>query len=566
MTCKIFFPLLSITAELDVTIQASSLLSVTPPILTATLVFDKCKEKEAEGSQRFVVDMFLRAALLMFHFCLGFHGAATHMDLEKIKMCGIQCSQGFQCNTQPANYFADPCQMPANGLTAAAVFRNLSFSTGMTCEGRQRCSLHLQINTTVQLPEYIHGLSVCSHTPGMPHNCRIVSISKVSGWIISGMQVDLDDNCTDVYPQQQVKVTVTTVPNYCGINQSGTYVAPDCSWEDLSRHVPECITGRISYDVNAERKELRVTVTDMLDDEDYRLRLCRKDFICASTGAGALIMKEEINKSAILPFSRLLPCLCIEGWSAVTDAPRVQVCPFKNSLEEMWHGINFNPLEGALSWEPACPLTATVTLCQGGEDGGCTDLQQATQNVSRAKITFAQVDPHPQLCMKFSAGNQSWISCPFVGRFQAWDVTVVQYVDHKEAELMSHINATFSVHTCTPSPGSAVCRSPETHAVIHAIEHTSVGFNMTDTHSCFYVRRMDVKYAPTILHCLAERRSEPSSLLATPANQKLIRVVVVPVGLFVCAVIVVTFLLHVLLTVHQRRKDTEKATKLTSYL
>ncbi|XP_054656240.1 putative interleukin-17 receptor E-like isoform X2 [Dunckerocampus dactyliophorus] len=493
--------------------------------------------------------MFLQAALLMFHSCLGLCGAAAqHMELERIKTCGIKCSQDLQCNTKPAYFFADSCQMPADGLTVSSVFRNLSFSTVMTCEGHQRCSLHLGIHTTVQLPESIHGLSVCSQTPGMLRKCRIVRMSKASRRMTSGMQVELEDNCTDVYPQQQVKVTLTTVPSYCGITQSGNYVAPDCSWKDLRRLVPECITGSLSYDINAERKELRVTVSDMLDDEDYQLRLCHKDFICAGTGANALIMKEEVNKSAILPYFRPLPCLCIEGWSVVTDAPRVQVCPFNMSLEEMWHGIHFDTSAGVLSWEPACPVTATVALCQrGGEDGVCTDLQQASQNVSRGKITFAQVDPHPQLCMKFRAGHQSWIRCPFVGRFQAWDVTVMRHADHKEAKLTSHMNATFSVHACAPSEGPAVCRATGTHAVIYVGAHASVGLNVTDTHSCFYVRRTDVTYAPTILHCLTEERSEPAALFATPANQMLIAVIV-PVGLWLTAVIIVTLVLHVRLT------------------
>ncbi|XP_054656241.1 interleukin-17 receptor E isoform X3 [Dunckerocampus dactyliophorus] len=460
--------------------------------------------------------MFLQAALLMFHSCLGLCGAAAqHMELERIKTCGIKCSQDLQCNTKPAYFFADSCQMPADGLTVSSVFRNLSFSTVMTCEGHQRCSLHLGIHTTVQLPD--------------------------------------TRNAAEVPNSQDVK----------GFQADDVRDA-DCSWKDLRRLVPECITGSLSYDINAERKELRVTVSDMLDDEDYQLRLCHKDFICAGTGANALIMKEEVNKSAILPYFRPLPCLCIEVKPSGTQFPHRE-SPLKGSLipaglvcgdgcsqsaglEEMWHGIHFDTSAGVLSWEPACPVTATVALCQrGGEDGVCTDLQQASQNVSRGKITFAQVDPHPQLCMKFRAGHQSWIRCPFVGRFQAWDVTVMRHADHKEAKLTSHMNATFSVHACAPSEGPAVCRATGTHAVIYVGAHASVGLNVTDTHSCFYVRRTDVTYAPTILHCLTEERSEPAALFATPANQMLIAVIV-PVGLWLTAVIIVTLVLHVRLT------------------
>lgn len=49
------------------------------------------------------------------------------------------------------------------------------------------------------------------------------------------------------------------------------------------------LAGRLSYDVDADRKELAVSVSDMLEGHDYHLRLCRKDFICTSAGAETLV-------------------------------------------------------------------------------------------------------------------------------------------------------------------------------------------------------------------------------------------------------------------------------------
>lgn len=161
------------------------------------------------------------------------------------------------------------------------------------------------------------------------------------------------------------------------------------------------------------------------------------------------IKKEEAKKRVVFPYSRPLPCLCIEvtlqscvlvlstyelmitfvkwieihytqlktssqGWSAVVDAPRVQVCPFKDreslisiynletdtasleeiitsadcdtGLEELWFGVTFDPLEQTLSWEPACPVTAAVAMCQKREDGNCVALPHTSQNVSREKV------------------------------------------------------------------------------------------------------------------------------------------------------------------------------------
>ncbi|XP_061524505.1 uncharacterized protein il17rel isoform X1 [Phycodurus eques] len=512
---------------------------------------EPCKNKSGEES---VVEMILCAALLLWHSGFGLCGAAAQlMEVERIETCGTKCSQGLQCKTKPAYFVPPPCQKPADGLDTSSVFRNLSFTTVMRCEGRQRCSLHLRIKTSVHLTESIHGLSVCFETPGLLQRCQVISISKASRRKMAGMEVEVENDCVDVYPRQQPRVTVTTFPSYCGISRSSTYMAPGCSWKDLRRHVPECIAGRISHVVNLERKEVRVTVSDALRDQDYQVRLCHKDFICTSTGADALIKKEEPKESVVLAFSRPLPCLCIEGWPAVIDAPRVQVCPFKDSTEEMWHGIHFEPLAEALSWEPACPLSAHAALCHGEENGGCSDLEGAGRNISRGKITFAKVDPHPRLCMKFTVGNRSWIRCPFVGRFQAWDVTLTQ----QEAKLTSDINATFHVNACTPSQGSAVCRTAGTHTTVHVVgikrERSTVGLTLADVHTCLYVRRVDVQYAATVVRCVTQRPSQAFPLVATQATWNSI-----PLSLCLsAAVLVVASAFHVMFTVYQRGKPTE---------
>ncbi|XP_040005960.1 putative interleukin-17 receptor E-like isoform X2 [Xiphias gladius] len=425
--------------------------------------------------------MILWAALLMSYCCLGMNGAAAKSTgLERIEKCGTRCSQGLHCKTKPGYLVSPPCQNAVVGLNMSFVFHNISLSTVMSCEGRQKCSLHLRIKTVLQLNESIHGLSICTVTAGMMVNCQTFSFTRSSRERMSGLQVEVENDCTDVSPNQQVQVMVKTVPSYCGITWTGTYDAPQCISKDLRRHVPECITGRLSYDVNPERKELTVSVSDMLENHNYHLRLCYKDFICFGTGASALIKKEEPVKNTTLLYSRPLPCLCIEGWSAVVDAPRVQVCPFKDRLEELWFGATFDPVEKILSWEPVCPVTSVVTLCQKKEEGVCVDLPHASQNVSRGKITFTEVDPHPQLCIKFTAGSHSWTRCPFAdGRFQAWEMEVTRQQDHEEVRMMSQISATFSVGLCVKSAGPAVCQITKTHTV-HVETNKAVGLKLAE--------------------------------------------------------------------------------------
>lgn len=500
--------------------------------------------------------MILWVALLMMSPCCLDGAAAENMGLERIKKCSTKCSQGLNCRTKPDYLFPPPCHNPPVSLNTSSVFHNISLSPVMSCEGRQRCSLHLRIKTVLQLTESIHGVSICTVTAGMMTNCRIFSFTKASRERMSGLQVEVENDCTNISPNQQVQMLVKTLPSYCGITWTGTYNAPGCISEDLRGHVPECITGRLSYDVNPERKELSVSVTDMLEDHNYHLRLCLNDFICAGTGANALIKKEEPVKRATLPYSRPLPCLCIEGWSAVMDAPRVRVCPFKDRLEELWLGINFDPLEEALSWEPACPVAAVVALCQKREDGICVDLPRSSQNVSREKITFTKVDPHPQLCMKFTAGSQSWTRCPFAdGRFQAWELTLTRQQGHEEVKMLSQITATFSVGLCVKSAASPMCQSTKKHSV-NVEKHNSVDLDLPGElckdNSCLQIKRLDVKYAATVMHCYDQ--CDQSLPFAKQVTWDLTWIIV-PAGVCLSGIIIVTLVLHVMLTVYQRRKQ-----------
>ncbi|KAG7496921.1 hypothetical protein JOB18_027699 [Solea senegalensis] len=500
--------------------------------------------------------MFRWTTLFMSSCCLALSGAAAASTrLERIETCGTRCSQGLHCKSKPDYLFTPTCQMPPNGLNTSSVFHNISLSTVMRCEGRQRCSLHLRINTLLQLNEPIHGVSICTATAGMMVNCRIFRFTRSSRQRMSGLQVEVENDCTSLSPSQQVQVMVKTVPSYCGITWTGSYSAPECVSEDLRRHVPECITGTLLYDVNPERKELRISVADMLEDHSYHLRLCYKDFLCIGTEAKALITKENPVKSAVLPYSRPLPCLCIEGWSAVVDALRVQVCPFKDRLEELWFGITFDPLEGTLSWELRCPVPTVVSLCRKEGDGACVDLPHASQNVSRGKVAFSEVDPHPQLCIKFTVGTQSWTRCPFAaGSFQVWDVVSPRRPGHEEVKLRSKVNAAFLVGWCAKS---AECHITKTHTV-HVEKNTPVALNRNYEElcdSCVQVKRLDVKYGATVIHCTEQcKHISPLTLNILSQTSWDWTWVIVPAGVCLSGIIIVTLVLLFILTVHQRKQ------------
>ncbi|KAG7258239.1 hypothetical protein CRUP_035973 [Coryphaenoides rupestris] len=235
----------------------------------------------------------------------------------------------------------------------------------------------------------------------MMPRCKQITF-KSSRRRMEGSLVQVDSECEEIAPGQEVRVKVQTLPELCGVRWTGTFQGPECSSGDLRNQVPQCITGSLHYELHPGGGGLTVEVSDMLEDSDYRLRLCLEGYVCTGTGANTLIKKEEAVK---------------KGWSAVMDAPRVRVCPFKDRLTALWSGVTYAPMEGELSWQPACPVDVTVSLCLAGDEGVCEDQPgTAPQRTRGSKVTFSNVDPRPQLCVKWSMDSQCWTSCPFANK------------------------------------------------------------------------------------------------------------------------------------------------------
>ncbi|KAG7454700.1 hypothetical protein MATL_G00262540 [Megalops atlanticus] len=428
-------------------------------------------------------------------------GALTQENqIERIQECGVQCSQGLQCRNRLHSPFA-PCKMQPERLQGA-VFHGTSVTTVMRCERRQKCSLHLRVTSSVQISEHIQGVSMCTVSAGMLERCVLTSFPRAARARLTGQQVEVQNNCFNVSPGQDVHVTVKTVPNYCNVTWSQRYRVQGCYNDDLRNNLPECITGKIAYSVAPERRELSVSVTDMLEDRDYHLRLCHQWHTCMGTGAYTLIKREDPFKNVTFPYVRPLPCLCIEGWSSMVDAPRIQVYPFRNRTEELWTGVTFDPEEEALSWELACPMEVVTTLCYKIGDDSCLDLVNSSQSALKRKVTYSKVDPNPRLCMKFTTKAQSWIKCPFAdGNFPAWDLTVSSDVGQQQATLTSRIRTELSLRLCQNSQPPAcndVVSVPMEKANSISINLT---MNVCKADACIQVRRVDARFSIPLLQC-----------------------------------------------------------------
>ncbi|KAL0962774.1 hypothetical protein UPYG_G00345180 [Umbra pygmaea] len=516
------------------------------------------------GEKRLIFIFILMLSL--YKLSLGHQGGTV-----RIQKCETRCSQGLQCKSKFHNFLA-PCRSQPAGFNNSVVFYNVSLSTVMRCEGKQNCFLHLQAHTALQLSEEIHGVSICTLSAGMIVNrCRLVTFHKAARQRLEGQQVEVQDDFTEVWPSESVHVTLKTYPSYCGVTWTSTYYVPECSSKDLRSNIPECITGRLAYAVDSRRKELNVSVSDMLEGKDYHLRLCQKGtYTCRDTGATALIRKGDMLKNATLHYSRPFPCLCIEGWSATSDAPRVQVCPFKDCLDELWSGINYDPMEATLSWEPVCPVVVVISLCQKQGDNECGELASSSQNLNRDKITFSGVDPHPQLCMKFTTDSGSWIRCPFAeGKFQAWDLDVKERDGQQQLVVTSWVKAPLSLHVCVMT-GTFACHTVHTFHV-HLEETVSLNLTMNLCHpdTCLQVKRLHVKYGATILYCnlqCSNSRALAPAVLMSPVNMHGYWVLTWIVGSALISTVTMTAILAHILSVYQRHRKEQNGGCLSKQL
>nr|XP_060512041.1 putative interleukin-17 receptor E-like [Panthera onca] len=229
------------------------------------------------------------------------------------------------------------------------------------------------------------------------------------------------------------------------------YAFADCRDQDVGRNLPFCFAGKFSYWVDRGRKVILVQVPEALADSDYYVRLCLKWFTCEDVGAPVRVTVNRVSRAVSLPYSRELPCLCLEGWSATPDAVRMQACPFENDTEALWDAIRYHPGSQALSWEPACPVSGHVSLCWRPEPGAlCHELEHSGRS-ARGRVQYPLVDRQPQLCLKFSTGRGFWVRCPFerLG-FPAWKMTVRPAASqgHLRVTFFSPSAASFKVHLC----------------------------------------------------------------------------------------------------------------------
>ncbi|NXN99238.1 I17RE protein, partial [Rhinopomastus cyanomelas] len=323
--------------------------------------------------------------------------------IPRIEECGFSCSQGIHCKSKPSSGIFNSFCHDAPVSLSSMVLKSMKISTVMKCAQGRPCSLHLNIKGTLILDDNIRGLEICSLSMDtQQYQCTNVRFTRKKGKMLNGKKVQIQFNCFEVNVAQRIYVTMKTRPNYCEVKLSHEYYVE---------------AGKFDYHVDRTRKVISVNISDYLENQDYYVRLCHKWFTCEDVGnAFAVIKGKEPLKSISLKYSQPLPCLCIEGWLAIPDARRIQLCPFENGkyhTKVLWDNIVYDPATQTLAWEPACPVHVVVNLCRlMVSNDHCDDIQNSSK-ISPEKVKYSRVDTHPRLCVKFTTKEGSWIKCPF---------------------------------------------------------------------------------------------------------------------------------------------------------
>ncbi|XP_078090846.1 interleukin-17 receptor E-like protein [Mustelus asterias] len=427
--------------------------------------------------------------------------------IEDITKCGLRCPQGLQCKSKNMTFSEQdrPCRKRSSSLSSKIV-EDLKIFTVVKCIKERQCSIHLKVKGTLTLEEHIRGVEMCSISISTSqYQCVIVKFSKHAYKKFTAHPVEIEYDCFSAAMADYIYVTLKTIPYYCDVLLKQEHPVGDCTNKEIGRNIPSCIAGKLDYVLNEKQKTLSIQVSDFAEDHAYNVRLCHKWFTCEDLGINALI-KVQDSKEVTLPYSQILPCLCIEGWSALPDARRVQLCPFKNYMAELWNGITYDHVTQELAWEPACPVEVGVNICwMTGSNDHCTDLQDSLHKV-RQKVRYSRVDPHPRLCVKFTTDEGFWVRCPFAsGYLPVWNMSTDGQLGKLQLTFMTQDKAEFKMALCNRTTSYECEPLKELHVTANTIGAFSRVFNLSHeecgSNYCVQGWRTDIEYSVRIEFC-----------------------------------------------------------------
>ncbi|XP_038668413.1 interleukin-17 receptor C-like isoform X1 [Scyliorhinus canicula] len=218
------------------------------------------------------------------------------------------------------------------------------------------------------------------------------------------------------------------------------------------------------------------------------------------------LVTEKLKASdVLLNYSDIVPCLCVQVWSAtIEDARRCEKCPF-SELEEFqeniwkWSSLAVEYEGKALQWtfSSPCDMKGEISLCSRSGGGTlCQEIPHSRRTIQiNQRNEFRNVDPHPALCIKVISGDHVNFSCPFDA-----DHSLPWEVDTK----LKHRNVTLMISHRKKEMNFSICAVKGDKC-----EHVQPNVKMLDqkkqldfvSQDCIQVWRSDVKFSPRITIC-----------------------------------------------------------------
>ncbi|KAJ7317148.1 hypothetical protein JRQ81_003310 [Phrynocephalus forsythii] len=372
----------------------------------------------------------------------------------------------------------------------------LTLNTVHQCQqpGCQSCvRVHLALNATGISGLKLNFLVLTTNRFGW---LRILKKKRNQMYTGNVWQVHL--NCFPVENGQRVLVTLETIPaGMLRLNQSLFVASKQSGPEFHYTWLPEAQ----AFEVSAP------------EGPAVMVRLCHQlalgcEELDPPFHQQALVSR---NRTALLPYGLLLPCLCIEASYDHQDSLRKKVCPFRDQPEifgrDLWSSTQFEDSsnsdknEMGMLLRSRCLIHPTASLCwkENVFPGAvCQDIPNSTATRLGQEYILEEVDVHPQLCFKFTYKNLSHVKCPHKAD-PAWTVSLSVTFLQLHLRFHSHVPSSFSSALCQLQTSGRCEPEPPVYTITHP-EGSAPGvldliLPWRSLNHCVLVWRSDVRFA-----------------------------------------------------------------------
>ncbi|XP_062923709.1 interleukin-17 receptor C-like isoform X1 [Mobula hypostoma] len=469
--------------------------------------------------------------MMRFYLCYVLWLSGVH-SVEKFQgpLYEVTCPQeGTSCEA-----VSDCGSENVGGYMLQLLPINLTSSTILYCEQNISCFPCISIELTASLSASEINRSFGGNASGFrksnsidtDEGSREEDDNEVSGWIrISVHQpeggintcVQLKIQFTD-YNTLSMSTSVATVKLSCfkaamssevlvkaftileNKTLEHTHKVEDCTRKDFRENIEWCKVPEINMTLE---KELQRAVFNI--PQNYSTRFIYD--VSASFESKNPPDSIRLNKTNIyLNFSDIVPCLCMETWSAtIEDARRRKTCPFTKEeefQENIWRlsSLAVEYKGDALQWtlSSPCNLSGDILLCSKSEDGeACQAIPHSRQNIQVNGLReFRSVDPHPSLCVKVLSGNHVNLSCPFGSdSLPLWRL---------ESKIKQNIATVNIIHERNQMNFSiCIKKRNKCEHFLQEIQQINQWMKQIDfiSQDCLQVWRSDVNFSPRITLC-----------------------------------------------------------------